>query len=273
MPPANRDSPLDIDGVQLPVRRVEVNPHSPFTENRWPGTIPAVRSLAEHGLDLGPLTVLVGENGSGKSTLVEAIAMAFGMPSGGGSSLALYGTHRGSDEDEPSFEPGESTLWRQLSLKRGIGGSRWGFFLRAETMHGFYSYLGENPSIRDRDPSFHEMSHGESFIQLLDTRFSDDGFYLLDEPESALSFSGCLALVAVLSRLRRSGRAQAVVATHSPIIAAVPGARIIEVGEWGLRQVEWEDLELVQNWRSFLDGPGRFLRHLEPEPDLPDPWS
>lgn len=249
--------------TQLPVRRVEVSSQSEFTSQTWPGTVPAVRALAEDGLDLGGLTILVGENGSGKSTLVEAVAQAFGMPSGGGSALARYGTTRDTDEDDVPFEPNESPLWKYLQLKRGVGGSRWGFFLRAETMHGFYSYLSDNPG--REDVRFHEMSHGESFIQLLDSRFGDDGFYVLDEPESALSFTGSLALVGVLSRIASTGRAQALVATHSPIIAAVPGAQIIEVGEWGLRRSSWQDLELVRNWRSFLDAPERFLRHLDPE--------
>ena len=127
-------------------------------------------------------------------------------------------------------------------------------------MHGLYTYLEANPG--RTDPRFHEMSHGESFLAILEHRFDSPGLYLLDEPESALSFAGCLALVAVLAEITRSESAQAIVATHSPIVAAVPGARILEVGEWGLREVAWEELELVQNWRSFLDAPGRYLRHV-----------
>src|SRR6476620_9025837 len=123
----------------------------------------------------------------------------------------------------------ESELWRDLRLTRGAGASRWGFFLRAETMHGFYSYLEAHPGASP-EPRFHEMSHGESFLALLASdRFEDKGLYLLDEPESALSFSGCLALVALLHQLTLGGRAQAIIATHSPQVAALPGARVFEL--------------------------------------------
>jgi predicted ATPase len=129
-------------------------------------------------------------------------------------------------------------------------------------MHGYYTYLEQNPSSRDGEPRFHEQSHGESFLSVLKTRFADPGLYLLDEPESALSFTGCLALVGLLADIAGSATTQAVVATHSPIIAATPGARILEVGDWGLRETRWEDLELVTHWREFLRTPDAYLRHL-----------
>ena len=239
-----------IDDSRLPVRRMSRSEHAELDGSRWPATVPAVRQLLDDGLDLGPLTVFIGENGSGKSTLVEGLALAYGMSPEGGSTGARN-----------SSRPSESELWRALALRRGIGASRWGFFLRAETMHGYYSYLEQNPS-RSGEARFHEMSHGESFLEVLATRFGDPGLYLLDEPESALSFTGCLSLVGLLARIGASGTAQAVIATHSPIVAAVPGATIYEVGEWGLRACAWEDLELVGNWRVFLDDPGGLLRHL-----------
>ena len=216
----------------------------------WPASVPAVAHVLDHGLDLGPATVLVGENGSGKSTLVEAVAMAYGLSPEGGSTNARHSTRAS-----------ESDAWRALELRRNIGGSRWGFFLRAETMHGFYTYLEENPG-GGPEPAFHEMSHGESFLEVLRDRFRRPGLYVLDEPESALSFSGCLALVGVLRDLVESGTSQVLLATHSPVVAALPGARILETGPWGLRETAWEDLSLVDHWRAFLDAPQRYLRHL-----------
>jgi predicted ATPase len=237
---------------QLPVIAVGHDPQAgvDLDPGTWPADIPAVADLLDGGLELGPLTVLVGENGSGKSTLVEAVAQAYGLSPEGGSTGARVSTR-----------PSESELYRALRLQRGIGASRWGFFLRAETMHGFYSYLEEHPG-SSAEPAFHELSHGESFLGVLENRFADPGFYVLDEPESALSFSGCLALVGLLHRIAADGRRQALVATHSPIVAATPGARIIEVGEHGLREVEWHDLDLVQNWRGFLEDPQLYLRHV-----------
>jgi predicted ATPase len=234
----------------LPVRRVDGIPGK--RPEGWPWSMTPVRQLLDDGLDLGPVTVLVGENGSGKSTLVEALAIAYGMSREGGSTGARHATRET-----------ESALWEELRLVRGAGASKWGFFLRAETMHGFYSYLEENPNPTRPEPVFHEMSHGESFLALLgSSRFKDKGLYVLDEPESALSFSGCLALVGLLHEITGAGKAQAVIATHSPLVASIPGADIYELGEWGFRQTPWAELELVRNWQSFLGSPDRFLRHV-----------
>ena len=227
---------------QRPVRRHDGRGH-------WPATIPAVRSILENGLDLPEgVTLLIGENGSGKSTIVEAVAMAFGLSPEGGSSHAMHSTRES-----------ESELWRWIRLERSAGASRWGFFLRAETMHGFYTYLEENPG-RD-DPRFHELSHGESFLEILRTRFDSPGLYCLDEPEAALSFSAQIALVGTLHELAQGG-AQIVCATHSPLLAALPGAHILEVGEWGLRESTYDELEIVTHWKSYLAEPMRYLRHV-----------
>lgn len=129
-------------------------------------------------------------------------------------------------------------------------------------MHGFFSYLEDNPSMTRQDVMFHRMSHGESFLSLAADRFRGGGLWILDEPESALSFSGCLSLLGVLQGLLDDGGSQVILSTHSPLLAALPGADIYEVGGWGLRRNTWEALELVGNWRSFLDAPQRFLRHL-----------
>ncbi|MCG7413886.1 AAA family ATPase [Microbacterium aurum] len=216
----------------------------------WPRTVPAVAQLLAGGIDLAPgVTFLVGENGSGKSTVLEGIALAYGFSPEGGSNQARHSTR-----------PSESPLSDWLEIQRGVGASRWGFFLRAETMHAFYTYLEDNPS-SGPEPEFHEMSHGESFLAILDTRFDRPGFYCLDEPEAALSFSSTLALMATLQRIALHG-GQVLCATHSPILASLPGARVLELGEWGMRETRWEDLELVRHWRAYLDSPRRYLRHL-----------
>lgn len=238
-------------GDRLSIRRVAELAEEPMPRQGWPATLPAVDQLLDEGLDLGPATVLVGENGAGKSTIVEAIAGAFGLTSEGGSTGANLHTRRS-----------ESELWRHLSLMRAPGGSRRGFFLRAETMHGFFTYLEQNPSTSGADPVFHAMSHGESFLELIVSRFRGRGLWVLDEPESALSFTGCLVLLDALTQLLAAGGSQIILSTHSPILARLDGARILEVGEWGLRESAWEDLELVQHWKRFLDAPERYLRHL-----------
>jgi predicted ATPase len=235
---------------QRPVRRVVASDSAPASYDEWPASMPAVRHLLEVGLDLpAGVTLLLGENGSGKSTLVEAVAMAFGLSAEGGSVQARHGTRET-----------ESELAGWISLQRGAGASRWGFFLRAETMHGFYSYLEDNPG-RRAEPAFHRMSHGESFLAILETRFDSPGLYCLDEPEAALSFSGQIALVGTLHDLAAGG-AQVLCATHSPLLAALPGANLVEVGQWGMRPTTYDALDLVRHWRAYLDEPMRYLRHV-----------
>lgn len=238
---------MDLD--QPPVVRISVDGDT-LDHDAWPLTVPAVAQLAREGLDLPKgVTFLVGENGSGKSTLVEAIAVAYGLSPEGG-------TAQGRHETRPS----ESPLHRSLRLQRGIGAPRWGFFLRAETMHGWYSFLERNPG-GGREAVLHEMSHGESFLEVVRSRFDAPGFYCLDEPEAALSFSSTLGLLARLHELAQT-RAQVLCATHSPVLASLPGATILEVGAWGLRPTTWAELDLVQHWRRYLDDPQRYLRHV-----------
>ncbi|MCW2800136.1 MAG: family ATPase [Aeromicrobium sp.] len=237
-----------MDFNQPPVVRVSRARDAEMSETEWPATIPAVKQLLADGVDLPPgVTFLVGENGSGKSTLVEAIAVAYGLSPEGGSS---HGRHE--------TRATESLLHQDLQVQRGIGAGRWGFFLRAETMHGWYTYMDAHGGPNDTD--YHAMSHGESFLEVLLRKFDSPSFYCLDEPEAALSFRSTLTLIRVLHDIV-SGGGQVLCATHSPVLAAMPGARILEVGDWGLRESRWEDLELVTHWKAYLDAPMRYLRH------------
>ncbi len=241
---------MDFD--QPPVVRVGVRADDSLPRGEWPMTIPAVAQVVAEGLELAKgVTLLVGENGSGKSTLVEAIAVAYGLSPEGGTPFGRHTTRAT-----------ESPLSGALHLQRGIGTGRWGFFLRAETMHGWYTYVDSHAG--SNDPDFHAMSHGESFISVLQHRFDSPGFYCLDEPEAALSFSSTLALIATLQRVVDEG-GQVLCATHSPVLAAMPGATLLEVGDWGLREAVWEDLELVLHWRRYLETPEAYLRHLRDE--------
>jgi len=243
----------DAESGQLPDRRAfrRIHPYagSEVDPGRWPATVPAVAQILAEGLDLGSgITVLAGENGAGKSTVVEVLAEACGLNPQGGSAKARFQTR--------DSEPG---IGRNLWAERGPGYPAWTYFLRADTMHGLYTYLEDNPG---RQPErFHELSHGEGFLEILRTRVSQAGFYLMDEPDAPLSFVSCLSLVALLHDLAADG-GQVVVATHSPVIAAVPGARILELGDWGIRPSSWDQLELVGIWRQFLQRPESFLRHL-----------
>jgi predicted ATPase len=208
-----------------------------------------VSQLLRNGLDLpAGLTVLVGENGSGKSTVVELLAEAYGLNPQGGSQIARFESRK--------TEPG---IGHRLELERGAVRPHWAYFVRADTMHGLYSYLEDNPGAVE--PTFHELSHGEGFLALLQTKVNGAGFFLLDEPDAPLSFTATLGLVAIVRDLVDAG-SQIVVATHSPILASTPGATIFELGEWGMRPTTWDELQLVTAWRGFLEDPDRYFRHL-----------
>ena len=242
------------------VSRAHVPEHlRPKDYRRWPYTVPCVVEVVEHGLEFThAVTFLVGDNGSGKSTLVEAIAEGFRLDARGGRAAVKSG----------KVDPTRTPLGEVLRLETTSKGSRMlsgprlkkkGFFLRAETafsmtenLGGVLGYWADNTA---------EMSHGEGFLAVFRSMFHDPGFYVMDEPESALSFTACLQLVALMHELGQSG-AQVVCATHSPILASTPGADIIEVGEHGLRRTTWADLELVSHWRRYLESPSAYLRHI-----------
>lgn len=230
------------------IRRLD-RPPGDIDFDGWPFTLAPVAQLLRDGLELTPgVSFLVGENGSGKSTMVEAIAMAYGLDPEGGTRNTKRSTYTS-----------ESSLDRAIELVRSSNDPKWGFFLRAETMHGWYTHQADLGPSRHR-VEWHELSHGESFIAVLRNRFDSEGFYVLDEPEAALSFSGCLGLLGLLDAM--SGDSQVICATHSPILTALPGATILELDDSGFRQVEWSDLELVRHWRTYLADPDRYLRHL-----------
>lgn len=229
---------------------------------RYPYTLPVVVELGRRGgLRLAPgVTFLVGDNGTGKSTLVEGLAVAAGFNPEGGSQNFRFATRAS-----------ESSLGEQLILRWGTRKPRSGFFLRAES---YYNVASELERL-DREPgvgapllpayggvSPHERSHGESFLDLLTHRFRPNGLYLLDEPEAALSVRGCLAVLARLTELVGQG-SQVVIATHSPILLALPGALIYEISETGqIDTVDYDSALPVQLTREFLAAPDRMLRYL-----------
>lgn len=230
----------------LPVRRVEELAVYPADRSAWPATVPAVKDVLDNGIDLSRLAVLVGENGSGKSTLVEAIAEAYGLNPEGGTRNAMHSTQRT-----------ESGLADNLKLIRAGGASRKGVFLRAETMHSHFAYLDGIGSVGRHN----FQSHGESFIEFFTDRAGIRGLWIFDEAESALSFNGCLLLLAQIAQLVERG-SQVILSTHSPLLASAPGADILELDDSGIHRKDYDDLTLVQNWRRFLGEPETFLRHL-----------
>nr|AGU10306.1 AAA domain [uncultured organism] len=239
-----------VDGFRVDGARFDEDARSA----EWPWTVPAVAQLARDGMRFrAPITVLVGENGAGKSTLVEAMAEAYGVDVRGGHGARRYASAlpKGSLGEHLRFDRGSL-----YGMARGAG-----YFLRAETAMGVLEYMTGAGVDGYGDESAAEISHGEGFLQLFRGRFDGPGLYLLDEPESALSFTSSLALVSTLLTVA-SERGQVICATHSPIIAATPGADIIQVDSDGFHRTSWDDLEMVGHWQRFLRSPEQYLRHL-----------
>jgi predicted ATPase len=234
--------------VDLPLRSVAEHAHAPPELSSWLRELPAARDVLT-GFEFERTTVFVGENGSGKSTIIEAIATAIDLPHGGGSDWEV----RDHAETPPE-------LSEHLQIVRGATTNRGGFFLRAETMHENMIYLMEVGSLRGHH--YAKRSHGEMFIDMLTSRFMDLGLWILDEPESALSFTASLTLLQLIRERQRNGL-QTVMATHSPILARAEDAKIVEVGDWGLRESTWDDLDMVDHWRRFLYDPQRYLRYFD----------
>jgi predicted ATPase len=273
----------------IPLRSIDLRlPEDDGSPKEFPFSVPALHGLET--IDLGcPVCCFVGENGSGKSTLMEALAIATGLPTVGSVTAAR-------DRSLAS----QARLARCLKLVWTRRAHR-GFFLRAEDFFGFARRLVEmrtefkedlkeiDKDYRDRSDyarmlakgpanrSLGEMqnrygedldanSHGESFLKLFQSRLVPGGLYLLDEPEVALSPQSQLAFLAMIKSSVDDG-SQFVIATHSPILMAIPGATIYSFDERPAGAVGFDDLEHVNLMRDFLAQPERFIRHLWTDDD------
>lgn len=237
------------------LEHVELLPERISAPAELPYCLPAIRNLGT--LPFHPkVTFLVGENGSGKSTLLEAIAVGCNLNPEGGSRNFNFATRAS-----------HSRLYEALRLAKTYRQPRDSFFLRAESFFNVASEIerldkepeGGPPIIRAYGGiSLHEQSHGESFFALFRNRFGDNGLYLMDEPEAALSPKRQLQFLAVLHDYCVRG-CQFIIATHSPIIMAYPEAVIYVLDEKGIRPVPYTETEHYLVTRGFLSSPKRSL--------------
>lgn len=219
-----------------------------------PGTYPFDIPILNDGLSLAlsaPVTFFVGENGSGKSTLLEALAWSVGFGAQGGNR-----DHRFEEAtDGHALGRALKLSWRQRTTT--------GFFLRAETFYNFSTYLESVGSTFSTygGASFHTKSHGEAFLALFEHRF-EDGVYILDEPEAALSPQRQLAFLRILHQLTAPRIAQFIIATHSPILLAFPGATVLSFDDGAIHEMDYRETDHYRLTRDFLEAPERFFRHL-----------
>ena len=261
-----------------------VPPGEEATRTDYPFTVPSVEALLAAPLEFtSNVTFLAGENGTGKSAILEGIACA-------ADAVAIAGD---DVKHDPSLAPARQ-LARSLRLV-WRSRSRRGYFLRAEDFFGFArrisqlrtsleddleafnaapgpeslgrrmargAYQREIGELRRTDAVMNEISHGESFLALFQRRFVPRGLYLLDEPETPLSPMRQLAMLAMLQEMTSTGESQFIIASHSPILMAFPGAEIYQLTGGAPERIAWRDLEHVSLTRDFLNDPQRFLRHL-----------
>ena len=196
------------------------------------------------------VTFFVGENGCGKSTLIEAIAVAMGYNAEGGSKNFNFSTKNTT-----------SNFCDEIRLVRA-NYEKDGYFLRAESFYNLATNIDDLKINIDYygGKSLHNQSHGESFLSLIQNRFGDNGFYILDEPEAALSPMRQLTLLFEINNLAKRN-CQFIIATHSPILLAFPGANIYNLDE-GIQKKAYTETDHYRITKGFLDNPTIYLREL-----------
>jgi predicted ATPase len=232
-----------------PYLRELTSPPEHFRDTNFPFNIPAF----QQGIDLQfkkNVTFFVGENGSGKSTLLEGIAECCGFNPEGGDKNHFRDTFI------------EKSAFAKILRLSWLPKTSEGFFMRAESFYNFATYLDQISTLKAYGgKSLHHQSHGESFLALFDNRF-EQGLYILDEPEAALSPQRQLSLLKIIYNLEAPNQAQFIIATHSPILLAYPGATLYSFTENGIRETAYKETDHYSLTKDFLNAPERYFKHL-----------
>ena len=216
--------------------------------------------LFKNGLNLkikSPITIFVGDNGCGKSTLLENLAKNIGFNTLGGNKNHAY---QNTSLDNFDLADKMKLSW---SAKQSQG-----FFFRAETFFEFAKNLDEVANYVDTriydaygGKSLQLQSHGEGFLSLFQNKIND-GIYILDEPESALSPDWQLSLISILAELTKTNKCQFIIATHSPLLISLPNATLYEVEDGKLVEKNYKQTKHFKLYKDFTECPERYLRYL-----------
>ncbi len=200
-----------------------------------------------------PVTIVVGENGTGKSTLIEAVAALAGYDEAGGDK-----GHRPVDHSR-AFDTSGAGL--ADALRGGwLPKVTHGWFFKAESFFSVARYLDEAArDVGQPAPDFLSWSHGEGFLRVFSERMSRQGLYLMDEPESALSPHRQIDLLRILDRVQNSALSQVILATHSPMLMAVPGATVFQISRFGLQEIDYRETRHFRMLQSFTADPDGFV--------------
>lgn len=244
---------MDIDN-KLIIKKITLERDKIESFDKYPFNINVVKNFSELDFD-SPVTFFVGENGIGKSTFIEALAVALGLPAEGGTENFKYETKNTTSE--------LSNYLRISSYNK----AKMKFFLRAES---FYNFSSEVQRLVEEDEFFtlynsyggnlHECSHGESFIRLIQNRFTDHGLYILDEPEAALSPQRQLSLLCLIDELVKDG-SQFIIATHSPILISYRNGKILSLDD-NFKEIQYKDTNIYSLYKMYLDDPEEMQKRL-----------
>jgi len=220
--------------------------------DRYPFNLPWLTRDFELGFTT-PVTIIVGENGTGKSTLVEAIAALCGYDEAGGGKGYRPIDHAGAvDRSGAELADAMQAAW----LPRITNG----WFFKAESFFSVARYLDSAAiAAHAAPPDFLSWSHGEGFVRFFEERLQRQGIYFLDEPESALSPRRQLELLRLLHSIQQSASAQIIMATHSPILMAVPGASLLEITRGGLSATRLIETQHFRLYQDFTADPDDFI--------------
>lgn len=241
------------------LRTLRLDPSLVPNPDAYPYCLPFLRDGFELAFDHA-ITIIVGENGTGKSTLLEGIAALAGYDEAGGGKGYMPVDHsRAAEKMGGDLAKALRASWLPKITN--------GWFFRAESFFTVARYLDE--AARDAGevgPDFLSHSHGEGFLRFFEERCLRQGFFVFDEPESALSPSSQIEFLKLLRRMDRSGRAQVIMATHAPILMAYPNARLLRLSRYGLAPVPLEDTEHFRLMRGLCEAPTAFIEMMLDEP-------
>lgn len=234
------------------LRRVWLDPERVPNAEAYPFCLPFLRGGFELAFER-PITIIVGENGTGKSTLLEGIAVLAGYDEAGGGKGYRPVDHSGA------LEAMGGTLSKALR-------AAWlpkltnGWFFRAESFFSVARYLDAAAmESGGMAPDFLSHSHGEGFLRFFEERCRRQGIFIFDEPESALSPARQVEFLKLLRMMEQSTITQVIMATHSPLLMAYPGARLLRLSKAGLEPVTVEQTDHFRLMREFFAAPQVFV--------------
>lgn len=247
-----------LDGPLLDTVKVIFPDSIDFTQ--YPFSLPIIKNLHEIEFPT-QVTFFVGENGTGKSTILESIAEKAGMgPEGGSKNFYVKTAEEHVYQGTQKFAECFTLSWR--AKPQDV------YFFKAES---FFNVATQIDRIAQHDyaiyesyggKSLHVQSHGESFLAFFKNRVGNRGFYIFDEPEAALSPQRQLSLMVIINEMCKQSGSQFIIATHSPILLAYPGATIYSCDGDTLRKVSYKETDHYQITKRFLDNPEQFMHHL-----------